>query len=574
MTFAHSLLVLAICWVSWLTSATEATLRSYNNPIIPGFAPDPSCIRVGPEYYCVTSSFSAFPGVPVYASKDLVSWRQIGNVFSRPEQLPAFGSVNSSTSGIWAATIRHTNGTFYVTTTLVFDGAPFDDPSRWKNVLFTTDDIYAQNGNGWSDPIFFDFPGYDTSLFWDDDGKVYVQGSHAWRVFPAIQQYEIDIKTGASLSGDPVTLWTGTGGLAKGPHIYKKDGFYHLLIAEGGTGVGHMVTMARAMNVNGPYEPYTQNPVFTSANTTDYLQTVGHADLFQDTNGNWWSVALATRNATVNYPMGRETIMVPATWPKGEYPIFNSQLPGRVQLDMKGPLPASQPPPRTTPGDILVGQNEHLTFSKGSSLPRQFVYYRYPDFSAFKISPPGHPNALQIMGSAENITGPTAAAGTSTFITRRQDHVEFVAEVTLDFKPKVDGEEAGMTLFIQRRQHFDLGVVALSGGQRFIRLRTITASSTNEGQTDPISRPNIIPLGANLNPLRLQVNAVNASTYLFSYSEDEGKTWHLVGSGAASQVSGGFTGTLVGMFATGNGKNSTTPAYFCDFEYTVDPLIY
>lgn len=146
------------------------------------------------------------------------------------------------------------------------------------------------------------------------------------------------------------------------------------------------------------------------------------------------------------------------------------------------------------------------------------------------------------MGSAENITGAAGFAGTSTFIMRRQDHVEFTASVTLDFNPSVDGEEAGITLFIQRKQHFDLGVVVLNGGKRYIRLRTITANSTDEGQQDPISRPNIIPLNDRLDPVRLMVDAVNASTYLFSYSTNSGRTWHPVGSGSARQVSGGFTG--------------------------------
>ncbi|EKM55564.1 glycoside hydrolase family 43 protein [Phanerochaete carnosa HHB-10118-sp] len=568
-------------------SVDPLVLKSYHNPVISGFAPDPSCIRVDSQYFCVTSSFSVFPGIPLYTSRDLVQWQQIGNVLSRPEQLPQLAQVNQSTGGIWAATIRHHDEVFYVTTTLVFDGAPQQSPTRWDNLIFNTTNIWANDGNGWSDPVHFIFQGYDTSLFWDDDGAAYVEGSHAWQVFPAIEQFKIDVRTGENLS-EPIILWNGTGGLApEGPHVYKREDAYYLMIAEGGTGLGHMETMAKSLNITGPYTGYAHNPVLTNANTSEYLQTVGHADLFNDTAGNWWAVALATRNATVNYPMGRETILVPVVWEEGQFPVFNGAIPGRAYINMTGPLPPSHPPTLTDSKDPLVGHSQHVVFPSGpdvslSDLPRQLVYYRYPDFSRFTVSPPGHPNTLQIMGSAENITG-NGGIGTSTFITRRQDAVEFTAEVTLEFAPNLsdsvtEDEEAGMTLFLQRAQHFDLGVVVLrnsASGQleKFIRLRTFSAVSSVDGMTDPFSQPGILPLSENMQKLRLRVQAVNASAYAFSYLDSpnsQSNGWKIVGHGAASEVSGGFTGTLVGMFATGNGHNSTTPAYFSDFTY--DPV--
>ncbi|KAI5123809.1 hypothetical protein M0805_009104 [Coniferiporia weirii] len=562
----------------------QTQLTSYNNPIISGFAPDPSCIRVGDQYFCVNSSFSAFPGIPVYTSRDLVQWKQIGNVLSRQEQLPALSTINTTTGGIWAATIRHHDGTFYVTTTLVKDYEPVGAIEEWDNLIFTTTDIFANNGNGWSDPVHFTFPGYDTSLFWDDDGTVYVQGSHYWRVYPAIQQFVIDLKTGESLSGDPVTIWTGTGALApEGPHIYKRDDGYYLLIAEGGTGVGHMVTVARAKNITGPYTPYANNPVLTNANTTDYLQTVGHADLFQDTAGNWWAVALATRNATVNYPMGRETVLVPVVWEENEFPVFNGATPGRTHVQMSGPLPPKKSPTLLLTSDPLVGHTQTIDFLPGVPLPRQLVYYRYPDFSRFEVSPPGHEGTLSILGSAANITG-SGGAGTSTFIARRQDALEFTATATLAFAPDlqnadVEDEEAGLTLFIQRVQHFDLGVVALSDAgpgsengtlKKYVRLRTIDANATADGMHDAYSQPGIVQLADGTDTIELKVQALNATTYAFSYATKSGGPWTVVGYGAAREVSGGFTGSLVGMYATGNGKNSTTPAYFSDFIY--DPV--
>ncbi|KAH8115249.1 hypothetical protein DFH11DRAFT_1726116 [Phellopilus nigrolimitatus] len=449
----------------------------------------------------------------------------------------------------------HHNNTFYVSTTLVLDYEPEDSTARWDNIIFTTTDVFANNGNGWSDPVHFSFQGYDTSL-----------------------QFVIDLETGKSLSGDPMTMWSGTGGIApEGPHLYRRRDGYYLLIAEGtsslysmpsGTGLGHMVTMARAENISGPYTPCSYNPVLTNANTTEYLQTVGHADLLQDTSGNWWAVALATRNGTVNYPMGRETTLTPVVWDEGEFPVFNGGKPGHVHINMTGPLPPKKSPTVSPTSDPLL------------------VYYRYPDFSRFTVSPDGHPNTLQILGSAENITG-TEGVGTSTFIARRQDALEFSASVKMDFAPEVEGEEAGMTLFIQRNQHFDLGVVLLnntyvnssarladgSALQKYIRLCTIDANATADGLEDAYSQSGLFPLPNNTGSLLLRVQAVNASTYSFSYTESSiarsvsAPYWTIVGYGAAREVSGGFTGTLVGMYATGNGRNSTAPAYFSDFVY-------
>ncbi|KZT18301.1 glycoside hydrolase family 43 protein [Neolentinus lepideus HHB14362 ss-1] len=551
---------------------TWTPIRPYKDPIIPGFNPDPSCTRVGDQFYCVNSSFNSFPGIPVYTSRDLINWEQIGkliicNVLSRPEQLPQMAQIYGFTSGIWASTIRYNNGTFYVTTTLVWDKFAQDDPMRWDNMMFTTRNIYGDN---WSDPVHFSpgFQGYDVSLFWDDDGKTYVQGSHAWHVLPGIWQYEIDLSNGTIWN--PEVLWTGTGGIApEGPHVYKRDGYYYLLIAEGGTGLNHMVTMARSNgSIHGPYEPCAHNPVLTNANTTEYLQTVGHADVFEDTEGNVWAVALATRNGTWDYPMGRETVLVAVAWEKDQYPLFNPFDPIRVTVDMAGPLP----PPRPIPdGGTLVGHDQAITFSANEPLPRQLVYLRLPTPSSYILSPPSHPNSLCLLGSAANLTGPDGMSGTSTFVGRRQEHVEFTSDVILQFEPGQVGEEAGITVFLQQLQHFDLGVVSLnSTAERYIRLKTTTKNSTDGDMSDPLSLPGLVKLPESAgDSLKLKVQAVDASTYVFSYAEEglRKPEWNVVGYGDASEVSGGFTGTIIGMYATGNGRNSTTSACFSTFSY-------
>ena len=323
MTSKVSLGLWAIALISpLLASAVNST---YSNPILPGFFPDPSCIFVPDHddtFFCASSSFSAFPGIPIHASKDLQNWKLVSNVLNRPDQLPALAITNRSTSGIWAPALRYHNGTFYVMTTLVFDEAAADNSSRWDNMFFTSKDPFSSSS--WSDPIHFNFVGYDTSPYWADNGTVFVQGSHPWKVTPGITQTTINLTSG-EVGSDLQFIWNGTGGLApEGPHIYRMDGWFYLMIAEGGTGLTHMETIARSRMINGPYTPNPNNSILTNANTSQYFQTVGHADLFQDAAGNWWGAALSTRSGPnfTTYPMGRETVLYPVTWRTGDWPIL------------------------------------------------------------------------------------------------------------------------------------------------------------------------------------------------------------------------------------------------------------
>ena len=332
-----------VCGCALLIPTAIAANSTYTNPIFPGFFPDPSCIFV-PErddtFFCASSSFEAFPGIPIHASKDLVNWKLISNVLNRPDQLPDLAITNKSTSGIWASTIRYHQGTFFIMTTLVFDDADQFNSSRWDNMVFQSKDPFKSSS--WSDPVHFDFVGYDTSPYWGDNGTVYVTGSHPWHVAPGITMTTIDLTSGEVGSGLRF-IWNGTGGLApEGPHIYSKDGWYYLMIAEGGTGLTHMETIARSKTIDGPYTPNSANPIVTNANTSQYFQTVGHADLFQDPAGSWWGVSLATRSGPnfTTYPMGRETVMFPVTWKTGDWPIL--QL---VRGQMSG---WQMPPPNIT----------------------------------------------------------------------------------------------------------------------------------------------------------------------------------------------------------------------------------
>ncbi|EIM92579.1 arabinofuranosidase [Stereum hirsutum FP-91666 SS1] len=581
------MLLLLVCFYTGAVHAITEASSQWHNPILPGFHPDPSCTRV-PEwndtFFCATSSFNAVPGVPVFASKDLQNFRQIGNVITRKSQLPGLAATNGSTSGIWAPTIRYHEGTFYVVTTLVYDDRAANDSSRWDNIIFTSTNPY--DTDSWSDPVHFTFEGYDTSPYWDSQGNSYIIGSHAWKIYEMIQGFGIDLNTG-NITSDIHDMWPGTGGIApEGPHVYESDGSFYLQIAEGGTGLNHETNYARSDSLFGNYTGDPENPVLTNANTTEYFQTVGHADLFNDTEGNWWTVALSTRSGPefVYYPMGRETILTTAKWNEGEFPTFTP-----VRGVESGPLPSIN---KDISGDgYWVGSDDDITFESNTTLPNHFVYNRFQDVSAYTISPSGHPNTLALSPSVLNLTGRDArsAATPQTFVGRRQEHIEFIFEVTLEFNSMQDQAEAGVTVFLNQAQHFDLGVVMLSPDlateaglapattennndtttSSYIRLRTITANSTNSGATDPFSSPAILPLNSSTGTkLKLQVEAVNHTTYAFRYTDGgNGSEWKTVGWGNSSQVSGGFTGTIVGLFTTGNGNDVTDPAYFSQLSY-------
>src|SRR6266498_3094311 len=265
-------------------STTNGSSFGFDNPVISGMAPDPSICRVGDDYYLVTSSFEYFPGVPVYHSKDLIHWRLLSYSLSRPSQLPLV--LLKRHGRIWAATIRYHDGTFYLVTTNKSEGR--------GNFFVHTKDPAGE----WSEPVWLDQGGIDPSLLFDDDGKVYLTTGGAPDCPARICQSEIDIKTGKRLS-DVQPLWSGSGGSSpEGPHLYKINGLYYLMIAEGGTEYGHMETIARSRSPRGPFEAAPGNPILTHRNfKASTIQGTGHADLIQAHDGSWWLVFLGFRTA-------------------------------------------------------------------------------------------------------------------------------------------------------------------------------------------------------------------------------------------------------------------------------------
>lgn len=550
MGFTSRLLSAALLAGAWLAAPAAAQNSTYYNPILPGWHSDPSCINVNNTFYCVTSTFISFPGLPIYASKDLINWKLISHVWNRESQLPGYShATNGQQEGMYAATIRHNKGIFYVICEYLGAG-------RTPGVLFQTADPYTEST--WTNAALFPAPKIDPDLFWDDDGKVYVATQ-------GIQLEQMADTSNARMGTSNVTIWTGTGGVwPEGPHIYKKDGWYYLLIAEGGTGTDHAVTMARAKSVSGPYTAYARNPVLTNRKTQEYFQTVGHGDLFQDANKNWWSVALATRSGAQykSYPMGRETVLVPVTWPTGEYPIF-----APVRGRMSGwPLPAAN---RDIPGDgPFNGDPDVYDFPVGKPIPRNLVYWRVPRANAFSVTDKG----LTIVPGRNALDG--AAGGTSnrhiSFIGRRQTDSLFTFSVDLSLTPSGNNQEAGVVAFLTQQANIQLGVVQLNGK---LSLRFKTTASGSQAKTQAV------PSAWAGKPIRLQVQMASATTYTLSAMlAADVSSKIVVGTASAELLSGGsgsFVGTLIGVYATCNGAGSgsdcpagTPSAYFNRWRYT------
>ncbi|KAF9737440.1 arabinofuranosidase [Paraphaeosphaeria minitans] len=545
--------------------------RDYDNPVLPGWNSDPSCVFVKEHdntLFCTTSSFLTYPGIPVYASKDFTNWKLASYAITRPEQLPELGTSGGGPGqqgeGIWASTIRYRNGTFYLITSYN-SWRPWDP----KILLFKTTDPFKDN---WEGPLRMENPGgdIDPDLFWDDDDKAYVS------VAAGIYITEMDLKTGKAI-GDTFKVWNGTGDRnPEGPHLYKKDSWYYLLIGEGGTETNHSVTIARSKSIRGPYEGYEKNPILTAKNTNSYFQTVGHADLFEDATGNWWAFALTTRSGPEweNYPMGRESALIPAQWKRGEWPVIEP-----VRGRQSGPLP---PVNRRVPGaGPWVDAPDVVDFKPGSQLPRQFVHWRIPKYDLFAISPHGHPNTLRISPSRVNLTSDASYQPTEEglgFIARKQTSTKFALSVDLSFKPTTSSGEAGLTVFLTQLQHIDLSIVHL-------------ASSSHRKPNETVPESRTIPIRESWlsHPIQLKVEAVDEYKYVFTAASANHPSQAVhVGEANATIVSGGsgpftgkllasnrrrpglnMTGTIIGAFATKNGnEKETAPAYFSRWRYT------
>ena len=551
-----------------LTSIALCQNSTFTNPMLPGWHSDPTCIFVPEQnntFFCATSSFLAFPGIPVYASRDLQNWRLVSNVLNRPSQFPGLNRVASASLGIYAPTLRYRDGTFYLIVVSV--GTEPSQQRGLDGLLFTSTDPFVDAS--WTDPKHFETPDFDSDLFWDDD--ISAGNSPAYVAFAGIMQGLFDVSS-ANLTG-LLTIFKGNGGFSpEGPHMYKKDGYYYILEAEGGTFLNHMAVMGRSRNASYAFESNPNNPIVSNKDTSEYFQCVGHADLFQDSAGNWWGVALSTRSGPefINYPMGRETVLFPCSWGNGQWPICSP-----VRGQMSGPLPPTDR--QIEGGGPFVGDPDVINFTPGSSIPKHFIYWRFPTNGSYEVSPAHHhPNTLRLTPSTANLTTPQPEAVVpSTFISRRQTHTYFNFSVDTSFDFSYEEAEVGVTAFLTQNQHIDLGIVLLPSSD--VCSTTLVPSFRFRGISPavnasvPTTKIEAVPESWRAHPIRLHIDAQNDTAYTFSATSSIGETqiWE---AGIASTIllSGGdgpFTGTLLGAYATTNGGPVTGSAYIGRWRY-------
>ena len=402
------------------------------NPIISGYNPDPSICRVGDDFYLVNSTFEFFPGVPIYHSKNLVNWELIGHCLTRESQLYLRGCRNSG--GIYAPTIRYHEGVFYMITTNVTHGG---------NFIVHTEDIRGE----WSEPAWVDQDGIDPSLMWDDDGKCYYVGTGHANGENGIIAFEVNPMTGEILSEKHV-ISKGCGGKCpEGPHIYKKDGWYYLMLAEGGTEYGHSETMQRSRCIWGPYEACPHNPILTHATaraSSAEIQATGHADIVEDQHGNWWLVSLGIRKIGHEFlhNLGRETFLAPVIWEENEWPVVGDA--GMFKSVWELDLPAEAQP-----------QERGFEIPFDGTFSKRIMFTRNPDMENFIMAD----GSLTLVGNGTTIN---EAGASPTVISVRQP--DFVTEFSavLDLKESF-GSKYGISAYYNNDYHYDIYVTDEDG---------------------------------------------------------------------------------------------------------------
>ena len=509
---------------------TPAPPGSYRNPVLTGFYPDPSVTRAAGKFYLVNSTFTYFPGIPVFESTDLVHWQQVGNVIERASQLDFDGLGISR--GVFAPDIEYHDGTFYVLNTAVDNGGNF----------FST----AKSAAGpWSDPVWLkDLDGIDPSLFFDADGKAYVlnngppEGVPLYDGHRAIWIQELDIAAG-KLIGPRKVLINGGVDFAKkpiwieGPHLYRREGWYYLMCAEGGTGPQHSEVILRGRSPWGPFEPYAGNPILTQrglpAGRPNPITNAGHADLVEGPDGSWWAIFLASRTyGPHHYNTGRETFLLPVTWRDG-WPVIlpNGQT---IPYVVTGPKFMARGVSQAPYGGNFTWRDEF----DAPALNSAWLQARVPRTAWADLR--ATPGALTIHPLAE----PLATMKNPSFLGRRQQHIAFDASTALE-SPRAGGVAAGIAAFQNEKFWYFLGARHTEGGTEIFLERQ------KGGEAEKLAHKT-----TTAKALRLRVSADGAA-YSFSYDAD-GRGWQALranedGTILSTATAGGFVGVVLGPYA-------------------------
>ncbi len=547
-------LLTLICSITLIGQDVNNDQNSFLNPIIPGGYPDPSICKVDDTFYIVNSSFEYFPGLPIHKSTDLINWQLIGYGLHREEQCTK--DVNlidvQSNGGIHAPTIRHHNETFYIITTNVYY---HEDTKTTDFVNFI---ITAKNPEGpWSDPhVLEGAPGIDPDLFFDDDGKVWYIGTHAPETpnFPGegeIWLQEIDIEDW-KLVGERHFLWRGAcGGVwAEGPHMYKRNGWYYLMIAEGGTSYNHAMMIAVSDSIKGPYVPNERNPILSTRHLSydNWVHSTGHADLIELDDGRWYMVALGIRGDEERASnMGRETHLIPVQWEKEpfewkaikyEWPVVAPQT-GKVERFNPALIKNTTQKRNSSFVDNFDSDQLNLAWNS-RRVPTKNMYSLNADKGNLRLY--NNPNVIKERQRA-------------SLMGFRQTESDFEYEAKMKFQPKSNNSEAGISLFQKDDNYFTFTLVKDKNGYS-LQLKLAEPNAESE-LLKKIRLTNYGDL------ISFKVRSENHS-YSFYYSLN-GEDFILFEETKANHIlSKGYTGAYLGVYVTGNGKSSKD---YADFDW-------
>jgi len=533
------------------------------NPILRGFNPDPSIVRVGDDYFVATSTFEWFPGVQIHHSRDLVHWRLLTRPLRRPSQLNMLGDPDSC--GVWAPDLTHAGGRFYLvytdvkrygrTTVAGASGASLRD---FHNYLVTSTDIDGD----WSDPVYLNSSGFDPSLFHDDDGKTYLLNM-LWDHRPGRNRFAGIVLQEFSpaeqrLIGERRVIFSGTPlGLTEGPHVYKRDGYYHLITAEGGTSWGHAVTMARAQRIEGPYELHPDVHVLTARHRPDaVLQRAGHADLVDTPDGSTYMVYLCGRPLPNRgrCTLGRETAIQKMVWGDDGW-LRTVAGDGLPTVESDAPRSTAQVAPSTAARENF----------DGAPLPIDFQWLRspWPD-ELFSLTE--RPGFLRLYGRET-----VGSLFKQALVARRQQSHCYRASTRIEFEPRHFQQMAGLICYYNSSKFHYLYISTDDAAGRHVR---VMSALPDQPHTDAFTPPFPIPSNAAVE-LRVEIDYERLH---FGYRVSGAEwTWipqqfdaSILSDEATAPGLPNFTGAFVGM-ACHDMSGTRCPADFDWFEYVERP---
>ncbi|KAF4343499.1 xylosidase arabinosidase [Fusarium beomiforme] len=543
----------------------EDSALSFTNPVIRGFNPDPTiCVVPGTgstptTFFLSTSTFEFFPGCAIYTSTNLIDWKLIGHALNRRSQLE-MRTVEPG-AGSWASTLRYRpkEKRWYLANGVFYRYRPTVDERIFPRGFYVwTDNIWDENA--WSDPIYFDNPGFNQDLFWDDDGKVYLSTTmrFAWRDPNSKQKdfgihiSDIEISTGRTLTA-PKVIRKSPHGIAEGSHIFKRGEWYYLLTAEGGTETGHQEWVFRSKD--GPLGPWeSQGKPLWYNGPDEEVQRTGHVDVFEDGNGDWWSVLLGVRpvqyeGVFLEPQLGRETFLVKLEW-KDDWPIFNDGH--NITLKTTGRdivKSASNKGPQTWKADMSRDTLELGWYQKGTPIRQSY-------------SLTARPGVLRLYGNCYDLTSPEAPA----MLLRKQTSYNQVFKAKMEFKPTVRGYEAGVVLWWSQYSYASLGVVASEDHDGEAQSRISYKGTTGKAGKFKASETDF---ERNLENVEFSIRAYPTKYELFLKAGGKDSEVFTVDASAltvAPPHGGCFTGTMFGIYSYGKNQPVLDPADFSDIS--------